>query len=121
MSDQKKTVSETKDERQTHVREVVAEVAVESVEVSFSPGRRATDLVGVILTGQKEAVLTVPLDILERLPKEDVEVISSKGEGAEYTLELVITERLEAQDINTPERRSKLQNFLFQEMAEKKR
>ena len=106
-----------RDERETRVKEVVGDVtAGGSVNASFSPGRRETDLVGVILTGEKESVLALPLDILERLPQEDVEVIGSSDSDG-YTLELVITERLEAQEISTPERRSKLQNFLFQEMA----
>ena len=109
-----------RDERQARVREVVGDVtAGSSVSASFLPGRRETDLVGVVLTGEKEAVLAVPLDILEHLPEEDVEVISS-GDSSDYTLELVITERLEAQEISTPERRSKLQNFLFQEMVGQK-
>ena len=120
MSDQDKTVSKTRDERQAHVEQVVGGVAGEPVIVSFSPGRRETDIIGVTLTGEKEAVLALPLDILERLPEEDVEVIGSEGEGSDYALELVITKRLEAQEISTPERRSKLQNFLFQEMAGQK-
>lgn len=120
MSDQDKATSKTRKERQAYVEQVVGEVAGKPVIASFSPGRRATDVVRVVLTGEKGDVLAVPLDILERLPQEDVEVIRSEGTGSDYTLDFVITERLEAQAINTPERRSKLQNFLFQEMAGQK-
>lgn len=103
--------------RQKEIKQLITEAAkARSVTAKFKPGRRASDLTQVRLKGQKEAVLSLPLKLLDKLPDEDLELMESEGDKNKYVLMFVVTKRLEQQDISTPERRAKLQNFLSKEM-----
>lgn len=103
-------------EREEMVRSVVKTLAkTQAVGATFGPGRRASDVALVWLRGPKQAVLALPLVVLDALPGEDLEVLGGSGSPKAYTLRLVVTERLEAQTPSDFERRAKLLNFLKRE------
>ena len=103
-------------EREVQVRRIISSAAEgKSVEAVFEAGRRASDLTRVTLKGQKEAVLNLPIKLLDGLPQEDIELIESSGDRRRYSLTFVVTERLEDQESSAPERRAKLQHFLNRE------
>jgi len=104
--------------RQKEIKQlIVAMSKPHSVVAKFKASRRDSDLTQVRLKGQKDAVLALPMKLLDQLTNEDIEMMESSGDKNKYVLMFVITERLEHQDISTPERRAKLQNFLSNEMG----
>ncbi len=104
--------SESKAERQARVEQVVRAAALREVEVELTEGRRRSDLWLVQLRGSKGVVLELPLKILDQLPHEDLELVSSSGSDSDYRLTIVITLPIEQQPTAIPERRSKLQHML---------
>lgn len=105
-------------EREEKVKSFVKTLAkTHAVGAKFGPARRMSDVVLVWFRGQKQAVLALPLLILDGLPGEDLEVLGGSGSPKAYTLRLVVTEQLEAQTPSDFERRAKLLNFLKQESA----
>lgn len=108
---------EEENPRVKEVKRIIVDIAEgRSVKAKFKQARRGSDLTQVRLKGQKEAVLALPLKILDGLAKEDLELMESSGDKRAYVLTFVVTERLEQQEVSTPERRAKLQNFLSREM-----
>lgn len=104
--------------RQKEIKKLIKDMSKpHSVVAKFKAGRRESDLTQVRLKGQKEAVLALPMKLLDQLHNEDMELMESSGDINDYVLMFVITERLEQQDISTPERRAKLQNFLSNELS----
>jgi hypothetical protein len=103
---------ESKEQRQARVERVVRGVVGEAVALELTAGRRKSDLWLLHLRGRKALVLELPLKILDQLPHEDLELVSSSGDDADYRLTLVVTLPLEQQPTTTPERRSKLRYML---------
>jgi hypothetical protein len=96
-------------DRQLELKKIIARLCEErGVEVTFMTNRRLSDKVTCVLGGARDLVLPLPMLILEALEHEDLEVIRSKQEGFDYLLQLVITQGLEHQFGQTPERRAKL-------------
>lgn len=104
---------ETPEERLSRIEQVLerclAGLAVESV---LTPGRRRSDIALLKLRGPKQLVLAQPLKLLDQLPHEDIELLSSTGSERAFVLTLIITERLEQQTRTVPERRAKLRHQL---------
>jgi hypothetical protein len=100
-----------KEERQVTLKKLVARVCEEQgVKVTFIGSRRLSDTVTCVLNGPRDLVLPLPMMIFECLEQEELEVVSSKQEGINYLLQLVITPSLERQFSQTPERRAKLRH-----------
>lgn len=106
--------AESRSERLERVERVVREVVEDRAEVALElqAGRRASDLWLLQLRGPRAAVLALPLSILDRLPFEEVELVSSTGSDSDYRLTLVVTLPLEQQPTAVPERRAKLRYLL---------
>jgi hypothetical protein len=97
------------EDRQLTLKKIIARLCEErGVEVSFMTNRRLSDKVTCVIGGARDLVLPIPMLILEALVKEDLEVIRSRQDGFDYLLQLVITQGLEHQFGQTPERRAKL-------------
>ena len=110
-------LNESKAERQARVERTVREVvgdgaAGDGIALELAPGRRRSDLWLVQLRGPRATVLELPLRILDRLPHEDLELVSSTGSDSDYRLTLVVTLPLEQQPSTDPERRAKLRYTL---------
>jgi hypothetical protein len=106
-------------EQELLVRRKVRDLARDAgVIARYARGRRDSDVVLVILKGDKFDVLKVPPFLIERLPGFDLEIVRSGLNGNMYELILAVTENLEDQTIQRPERRAKLKRFLAREVAE---
>ncbi len=91
------------------VREDIRAIATElDLAVGFAAGRRKTDLFFVKVTGDKFCALQIPSYILDHRPEVDVELLSSRFEGAQYQVTLVVTQKLSEQPALPLERRAKL-------------
>lgn len=95
--------------RTEHIQTWVQELATAAdVRVSFQPPRRQADIALFTLYGNRSDVLILPPKFSEFFTDEDIEIIRSEAYGINYRLRLVITHKLDAHQLNTPERRSKL-------------
>ena len=91
------------------VREDIRAIATElDLAVSFAAGRRQTDLFFVRVAGGKFCALQIPSYLLDHRPEVDVELLSSRFEGAQYQVTLVVTRKLSQQPALPLERRAKL-------------
>ena len=91
------------------VREDIRAIATElDLDLGFAAGRRQTDLFFVRVTGGKFCALQIPSYILDHRPEVDVELLSSRFEGAQYQVTLVVTRKLSEQPALPLERRAKL-------------
>ena len=78
------------------------------VEVHFLKTRRATDLARFVIFGEKAQVLSLPLVFEDLFQDQAIEIINAMYHSQDYSLTMVITERLEAHPVFSPERRIKL-------------
>ena len=101
-------------------REVEACAADAGVLARCRMPRRETDLAMVFLRGAREAVLSLPLRILDRLDDYDLEIIRSSGKSDDerYLLVMAVTQPLQEQQAHMPERRAKLKRRLQREREE---
>lgn len=81
------------------------------VKVSFGEGRRAADIATVLLTGERNKVLSLPARLEDELQLH-VHVVRSTFAGSKFELLLVFTEPLEGQAFRNPERRAALRQQL---------
>lgn len=81
------------------------------VKVSFGEGRRAADIAMVLLTGERNKVLSLPARLEDELQLH-VHVVRSTFAGSKFELLLVFTEPLEGQAFRNPERRAALRQQL---------
>ena len=81
------------------------------VKVSFGEGRRAADIAMVLLTGERNKVLSLPARLEDALQLH-VHVVRSTFAGSKFELLLVFTEPLEGQAFRNPERRAALRQQL---------
>jgi len=81
------------------------------VKVSFGEGRRAADIAMVLLTGERNKVLSLPARLEDELQLH-VHVVRSTFAGSKFELLLVFTEPLEGQSFRNPERRAALRQQL---------
>ena len=95
--------------RAVHIKNWVKELATShDVRVSFEQARRQADLALFTLYGNRSDVLALPPKFSEFFLGEDIEIIRSEAYGIHYRMRLVITDKLDAQMLETPERRAKL-------------
>ncbi len=97
---------ETLKKRSRQVIESIVEDA--NLQVAFKEGRRASDLWMAAIMGPRYDVIRTATEIISRLKDVDLELITSEQREDRYKLSLVITEKLEAQSSQVPERRAKL-------------
>lgn len=90
------------------VLEAVREVGIKAV---FAEGRRSSDITLVLLKGERLKVLAFAPRLVEAFTL-DLEVMRSAEVNGVYELMLAITDVLEGQSVQQPERRQKLQRFL---------
>lgn len=102
-----------REDLKTGVRRGVRKVAVRlGIKVEFAEVKRQTDITFATFTGPRQYVLLAPFELLRRLPEHDLELLRSEGFGHQFSLTLVVTERLAAQPTHEPERRAKLHESL---------
>ncbi len=78
------------------------------VNAHFLKTRRATDLARFVIFGEKERVLSLPLVFEDLFAEQAIEIINAMYHSQDYSLTMVVTERLEAHPLHMPERRNKL-------------
>lgn len=97
---------------QKRVHDTVLDAArAAGLKAVFAEGRRASDITLVLLKGERLKVLAFAPRLVEDFPL-DLEVMRSAEVNGVYELMLAITDVLEGQDVQQPERRQKLKRFL---------
>lgn len=81
------------------------------VNIEFAEGKRESDLSFVTVRGDKKGVSDFLMQLSERLPDTDIELINHDVQRLLHTLTLVVTEKLQYQTIHSEERRAKLLSF----------
>ena len=112
-------MSEQEDQRLAEVRRIVEESAARvGVLARCRIPRRDSDVAMVFLRGPRDAVLNLPVSLLDDLRDYDLEIVrSSSSREGRYLLVLAVTEPLGDQDTQMPERRAKLRRRLRREGA----
>lgn len=96
----------------TQVRDTILTAAREAgVKAVFAEGRRNSDITLVLLKGPRLEVLAFAPILVEDFAL-DLEVMRSAEMGGSYELMMAVTDNLEEQSVQHPERRQKLQRFL---------
>lgn len=81
------------------------------VKVSFGEGRRATDVVLVLLSGDRHKVLALPPRLEDELELH-LHVVRSTFAREKFELMLVLMDPVEGQPLRSPERRAALRRQL---------
>lgn len=96
----------------SQVRDTILAAARQAgVKAVFAEGRRSSDITLVLLKGRRLDVLAFAPALVENLDF-DLEVMRSAELDGVYELMLAVTDALEDQSVQQPERRQKLQRFL---------
>ena len=96
----------------TQVRDTILAAAREAgLKAVFADGRRNSDITLVLLKGPRLEVLAFAPILIEDLAL-DLEVMRSAELDGVYELMMAVTDTLEGQSVQQPERRLKLQRFL---------
>lgn len=83
-----------------------------ALEIGFRPGRRATDILLATMHGQRRGMLALALFVSENFPQVDLELVNIDTKSDVQTLMLAVTEKLEHQQTQVPERRAVLESYL---------
>jgi hypothetical protein len=94
------------------VRDTILEaVRSAGIKAVFAEGRRTSDISLVLLKGERLKVLAFAPRLVEDFTL-DLEVMRSAEVNGVYELMLAVTDVLEGQNVQQPERRQKLKRFL---------
>jgi hypothetical protein len=88
------------------------------LDINFRPGRRKTDLLLATMHGQRRGMLALALFVSENFPQVDLELVNIDTKSEVQTLMLAVTEKLEHQHTQVPERRAVLESYLRRVLAE---
>lgn len=97
------------EEKAFKIKEQVLELSERAgANVHFLKARREMDIARFIIFGEKERVLTLPPVFEDIFSEQAIEIISAMYHSQDYTLTMVVTQKLEAHPLHMPERRNKL-------------
>ncbi|MDZ7703429.1 MAG: hypothetical protein U5L04_02970 [Trueperaceae bacterium] len=109
-------MSQSKETLRQSTRQSVEAIADRAgLKVIFKEGRRATDLWMLAVVGPRLEVIEAATEMMNELVDADLELITSAQRDDDYKLSMVITDKLEHQASQLPERRAKLRLMLQRE------
>ena len=88
------------------------------LNINFRPGRRNTDILLATMRGQRRGMLALALFVSENYPQVDLELVNIDTKSEVQTLMLAVTDKLEQQHTQVPERRAVLESYLRRVLAE---
>jgi hypothetical protein len=104
-----------KEDIQTSMQRIADE---NELNINFRPGRRKTDLLLATMHGQRRGMLALALFVSENYPQVDLELVNIDTKSDVQTLMLAVTEKLEHQQTQVPERRAVLESYLRRVLAD---
>ncbi|UCH25784.1 MAG: hypothetical protein JSV66_17965 [Trueperaceae bacterium] len=106
-------------ETELQLRRGINELArATGVRAKFAEGRRESDVIFVKIEGKRGRVLSLPALVEDSVPEYDIEILKSEITTKMYCLMLMLTRRLEDQELRKPERRAKLRHFVEATIAQ---
>ena len=78
------------------------------LKVNFAKGRRQSDIIVIKLNGEQENAHTLFNRLVNIFPKAEVDLLKTKSKNTLYTFILIVTQKLDEQNVAFNERRSKL-------------
>lgn len=104
-----------KEDIQTSMQRIADE---HELEIDFRAGKRKTDILLATMRGQRRGMLALALFVSEHFPQVDLELVNIDTKSEVQTLMLAVTEKLEQQQTQVPERRAVLESYLRRVLAD---